>query len=272
MGPFALTVALCSLAAGIAGGLALRLVPSLRLRLAGLALLASGLPLVAVVASGLIMFDTRHDALVTLVAAAASAAALVGALLVSRSIALPLQSLRRTARRLADGELEARAELSGPTELRDVAAVVNEMSTSLDGLLRAQRELVAAAGHDLRTPLTNLRAAAEALEDGVGDPAQHVAALQVQVERMTLSRGRPARPLAPGRRRRAARLSRRPSSRSCSTTASRSTPPMPARRGCSSSATAHPGCGAAAIRSSSAACSRTSSATPSATHRPAGGS
>jgi signal transduction histidine kinase len=186
MGPFALTLALCSLVAGIAGGLALRLLPSLRLRLAGLALLASGMPLVAVVASGMIMFDTRHDAWVTVVAAAASASALVGALLVSRSISLPLRSLRQTARRLADGELEARAELAGPTELREVASVVNEMSTALDGLLRAQRELVAAAGHDLRTPLTNLRAAAEALEDGVGDPALHLASLQLQVERMTL--------------------------------------------------------------------------------------
>ncbi len=67
-----------------------------------------------------------------------------------------------------------------------MAGVVNEMSTALEGLLRAQRELVAAAGHDLRTPLTNLRAAAEALEDGVGDPAVHLASLQVQVERMTL--------------------------------------------------------------------------------------
>ena len=45
---------------------------------------------------------------------------------------------------------------------------------------------MAAASHDLRTPLTNLRAAAEALEDGVGDPALHLASLQVQVERMTL--------------------------------------------------------------------------------------
>ena len=99
MFPFALTLALCSLAAGIAGGLALRLLPSLRLRLAGLALLASGLPLVAVVASGLIMFDTRHDALVTLIAAAASASALVGALLVSRSISLPLR--RAAAHRAA---------------------------------------------------------------------------------------------------------------------------------------------------------------------------
>jgi two-component system, OmpR family, sensor histidine kinase BaeS len=186
MGLFALTLALCSLAAGIAGGLALRLLPTLRLRLAGLALLASGLPLAAVVASGLIMFDTRHDAWVTVVAAAASAAALVGALLVSRSISLPLRSLRRTARRLADGELDARAEISGPSELREVALVVNEMSTALDGLLRAQREMVAAASHDLRTPLTNLRAAAEALEDGVGDRALHLASLQVQVARMTL--------------------------------------------------------------------------------------
>ncbi len=94
MAPFALILALCCLAVGILGGLALRLLPQLSLRLAGLALLASGLPLVAVVASGLIMFDTRHDALITLVAAAASASALVGALLVSRSISLPLRDLR----------------------------------------------------------------------------------------------------------------------------------------------------------------------------------
>jgi hypothetical protein len=40
MALFALTLALCSLAAGVLGGLALRLLPTLRLRLAGLALLA----------------------------------------------------------------------------------------------------------------------------------------------------------------------------------------------------------------------------------------
>ncbi len=186
MRAFAVTLMLCTLAAGIAGGLGLRLLPTLRLRLAGLALLASGLPLVVVVASGLIMLDTRHDVLVMLVAAAASGSALVGALLVSRSISVPLRSLRGTARRLADGELEARASLRGPSELRDVAAVVNEMSTSVDALLRAQRDLVAGASHDLRTPLANLRALVEALEDGVGEPAVHLASLQVQVERMTL--------------------------------------------------------------------------------------
>ena len=45
---------------------------------------------------------------------------------------------------------------------------------------------MAAASRDLRTPLTNLRAAADALEDGVGDPELHLASLQLQVERMTL--------------------------------------------------------------------------------------
>ena len=93
------------------GGLGLRLLPTLRLRLAGLALLASGLPLIAVVASGLIMFDTRHDALVTLIAAAASASALVGALLVSRSISLPLRALgaRRSASQTASSRRARRS-------------------------------------------------------------------------------------------------------------------------------------------------------------------
>ena len=271
MAALAVTLALCSLVAGVAGGLALRLLPSLRLRLAGLALLASGLPLVVVVASGLIMYDTRHDALITLVAAAASASALVGALLVSRSISHPLHALRRTARRLADGELEARAPLAGPSELRDVAGVVNEMSAALDDLLRAQRELVAAASHDLRTPLTNLRAAAEALEDGVGDPAAHVASLQLQVARMTLlvddllDLSRFDAGVVPLD---VAETELGPLLDDCVALYAAEAH----RRRCNSSATARRACMAAVTRVNSDACSQTSSATRSATRPRAGAS
>ena len=237
----------------------------------GLALLASGLPLVAVVASGLIMFDTRHDALVTLIAAAASASALVGALLVSRSISLPLRALRHTAQRLADGELEARAPIGGPSELRDVASVVNEMSTALEGLLRAQRELVAAASHDLRTPLTNLRVAAEALEDGVGDPALHLASLQAQVQRMTLlvddllDLSRFDAGVVPLD---VTEIDLEPLLDDC--LALYAADARAANVG--SSANARPDCGAASTRFSSVACSRISSATRSATRRPAAAS
>ena len=157
---------------------------TLRLRLAGLALLASGLPLIVVVASGLIMFDTRHDALVTLIAASASASALVGALLVSRSISLPLQSLRRTARRLADGELEARAELGGPSELREVATVVNEMarrSKPSCGAARARRRRGPRPPHTAHEPARRRRGARGRRRR----PGCAMASLQAQVERMT---------------------------------------------------------------------------------------
>ena len=54
---------------GIALALALRLLPTVRLQLAGLALLAVGLPLAAVILGGLVMFHMHDDVKILAVAA-----------------------------------------------------------------------------------------------------------------------------------------------------------------------------------------------------------
>ncbi len=77
---FSLVVAGATLAAGFAAALAVARLPSLRLRLAGLALLGVLLPLAAVLLSGLVMFDSGHDLTILAVAAASSTAALAAAL------------------------------------------------------------------------------------------------------------------------------------------------------------------------------------------------
>jgi signal transduction histidine kinase len=181
----AVAVALATLGAGLVAALGLRRLPTLRLQLAGLALLAVVLPLVAVYLSGAVMFDSSHDFTVLGVAAASSTAVLAAALLLGRAIARPLERLRATASRLAEGDLAARAPESGPAESRDVAASFNEMAQSLEQLFDARRELVAWASHDLRTPLASLQAMLEAVEDELVPPEHYVPAMREQVEGLT---------------------------------------------------------------------------------------
>ena len=73
------------------------------------------------------------------------------------TLARPLQRLAAAARRVEAGDLEARAKPEGSTEHREVAHAFNDMTERLGQVLEAQREFVANASHQLRTPLTGLR-------------------------------------------------------------------------------------------------------------------
>jgi two-component system sensor histidine kinase BaeS len=108
--------------------------------------------------------------------------ALGGALLLGRQILRPLDQLRSASKRLAGGDLTARASESGPPELRELGSSFNEMAVNLEQLFDARRELVAWASHDLRTPLASLRAMVEALEDGLAEPAEYLPAIRAQTD------------------------------------------------------------------------------------------
>lgn len=182
----ALAVALGTLVAGLAAGLLLVRLPTLRLQLAGLGLAAALLPLSAVVLSGLVMFDSGHDLAILAVAAAASTAAVVAALLVVRGVSESLERLRRAASALAGGDLSARAPEQPPRELAGLARDFNEMATRLEELFDARARLVAWASHDLRTPIASIGAMLEAVEDGLVPPQEYLPVLRDQAA--TLSR------------------------------------------------------------------------------------
>jgi signal transduction histidine kinase len=181
---FALAVALATLAAGLVAGLALRRLPTLRLQVAALALLATLLPLAAVLLSGVLMFQSGHDLTILAVAVASSTAALGGAYAVSRSLSKRLQPLRAAATSFAGGDLEARAPEDAPRELAELAASFNAMAERIAELFDARTQLVAWASHDLRTPLASIQAMLEALEDGLAEPDRYLPALREQVERL----------------------------------------------------------------------------------------
>ena len=174
-------VALATLAVGLVLAYVLRLLPTVRLQLVGLAFLGVLLPLGAVLLSGWVMFHMGDDVKILAVTAASALTAIVAALVVARSIANAVDQVRDASAELARGDLSARAPESGPVEVAELAASFNEMGESLQRLFDSRRELVAWASHDLRTPLANMQAMLEALEDELGTPQEYLPALRAQV-------------------------------------------------------------------------------------------
>jgi signal transduction histidine kinase len=182
---FALIVGGSTLVVGLLAALGLRRLPSLRLQLVALALVALVLPLAAVLVSGVVMFTSGHDLAILAAAVGAATAALAAALLIAGSIHGAIERVRVASITLATGDLSARAPEDGPAEIAELAASVNEMAANLEGLFDARRQLVAWASHDLRTPLANMQAMIEALEDGVGDPERYLPALREQTRTLS---------------------------------------------------------------------------------------
>ena len=87
---------------------------------------------------------------------------LVLAWFLAGSIARPLRGLAGTARRIAAGHFDERATPEGSAEQVEVAEAFNDMTGRLAHAVVSQRDFVANASHQLRTPLTGLRLRLEA--------------------------------------------------------------------------------------------------------------
>jgi signal transduction histidine kinase len=129
------------------------------------------------------MFASLHDLLLSgiLLAFAAVVATSFG-IFVAVNLNRGVRELADTAQQIAGGHLEARVQIKGRDEVARAGAAFNEMAGQLQEAARQQeeletlrRDLIAWTSHDLRTPLTSIRAMLEALYDGVVTDKETVA-------------------------------------------------------------------------------------------------
>lgn len=76
----------------------------------------------------------------------------------------PLRRLSQAAESLGRGEAQV-LPVTGPSEIRALTAAFNTMQDRLQRLVRDRTQMLAALGHDLRSPLTALRLRVEMLDD-----------------------------------------------------------------------------------------------------------
>jgi signal transduction histidine kinase len=149
---------------------------------------------IALVAAGMLL--SQHDLAVVLATLpVAAGAGIAFGVANARLLGSDLRALAVAARKLATGDLGARAPLGGTAEVAEVAATLNLAAVRLTearererAMEASRRDLVAWTSHDLRTPLTSLRAVAEALADDViTDEAvrrRYLASLSAHVDRL----------------------------------------------------------------------------------------
>lgn len=150
---------------------------SIRSTVTVLSLAAFSIVVAGVVAIGNRMFVSPHDLTLLLVVIAFGVVAAIGfAMSVSRPLTKDLARLSDRASRVASGNLEQSLSLDRRDEVGRLSIALDRMSERLEAAARAReadlaarQEFFVAVGHDLRTPLASMRAAIEAVQDGVAE-------------------------------------------------------------------------------------------------------
>lgn len=182
------------LIAATTAGVGLRIVTrrtrSLRHLVLAITLASLAVGAVAAIVLGRLMVLDDNEARSALgVFAATSVFATVLALVASVPLGRDAERLEATVRRIELGDRAARTGVDRADELGHVARALDQLTERLDALERERaaiederRRMFASVGHDLRTPLSALQAAVEALADGLApEPDRYLRAMSHDV-------------------------------------------------------------------------------------------
>lgn len=111
------------------------------------------------------------------------------AFFISRRFARPIASLTGQAKKLAEGEFPEAFDKGFCSELDGLSDTLTFASSELSKVENLRRELIANISHDLRTPLTMIKAYTEMIRDISGDNKEkrtaHLGVIAVETERLT---------------------------------------------------------------------------------------
>ncbi len=113
----------------------------------------------------------------------------------SHMVTVPLKNLKETAREIAEGNLDKRAEVKSSDEIGELGTAFNSMADTVNRMINGTRELTANISHELRSPLARIRVAQELIREETGGTtngriASHLGSIDREIEDMDILIGR----------------------------------------------------------------------------------
>jgi two-component system sensor histidine kinase BaeS len=111
-------------------------------------------------------------------------------LYVAKRITSPLLEMKKTAERMAMGELNSRTNVGGNDELSDLAESLNHLASQLQTQEQLRITMTTDVAHELRTPLSTLKSHMEAMILGIWEPTQQrLESCYEEIDRLNLHVG-----------------------------------------------------------------------------------
>lgn len=109
----------------------------------------------------------------------AAMVSMVGTALYTRGIVRPLTEITHAAEEMSRGKLNARAEVTGVNEVKQLAGAFNIMASKLEKMEEGRKEFVSNVSHELRSPVTSIHGFVEGMLDGTIPPEEYDRYLQI---------------------------------------------------------------------------------------------
>lgn len=109
--------------------------------------------------------------------------AIIVSTIMSMRISRPIVNITKTAKRFGEGDFDVKFEGEGYKEVEELAKVLNDAKNDIRKVSDLRKDLIANISHDLRTPLTMVKAYAEMIRDLSGDnPVKRAEHIQVIID------------------------------------------------------------------------------------------
>ncbi|MBQ1432345.1 MAG: HAMP domain-containing histidine kinase [Ruminococcus sp.] len=115
--------------------------------------------------------------------------AFIVTMFITMRVSRPIVQITKTAKRFGEGDFNVKFEGEGYKEAEELALVLNDAKNELRKVSDLRKDLIANISHDLRTPLTMVKAYAEMIRDLSGDNpvkrAEHVQVIIDEADRLS---------------------------------------------------------------------------------------